>query len=383
VTFAANADGARFTVVVNHFKSKGSDCNHVGDPDVGDGQANCNLTRTAAAEAMVDWLATDPTSSGDTDFLILRDLNSYAMEDPITVFRGAGYVDTIADVVGDDGYSFVFDGMSGYLDHALASPGLAAQVTGVTEWRINADEPIVLDYNIEFKTANHVTTLYAADQYRSSHHAPVLVGLGLNAGPTVDGGGPYSVIEGASVTVTATGSDPDGDTLTHAWDLDNDGTLETAGQSATFSAAAIEAPATRTISVRATDPSGLTATDAAVVNVIWDFDGFPPPRENPPALNTVVAGQVVAVSFSLDGDQGLDVLDEATSTRISCSTLEPTGASQPADSAGRSGLTYDAASGTYTFPWKTAKGWSGTCRELTMTLADGSVHDAYFQFVRG
>ena len=35
---------------------------------------------TAAAQALVDWLATDPTGSGDPDFLIIGDLNSYAME---------------------------------------------------------------------------------------------------------------------------------------------------------------------------------------------------------------------------------------------------------------------------------------------------------------
>ncbi len=70
-------------MVVNHLKSKGSDCDGIGDPDTGDGQGNCNLTRMAAAQAMVDWLATDPTGSGDPDFIIMGDLNSYAMEDPI------------------------------------------------------------------------------------------------------------------------------------------------------------------------------------------------------------------------------------------------------------------------------------------------------------
>jgi uncharacterized protein len=76
--------------VVNHLKSKGSDCNAVGDPDTGDGQGNCNGTRTDAAEALVDWLATDPTGSGDPDVLVIGDMNAYAKEDPIAVFEGAG-----------------------------------------------------------------------------------------------------------------------------------------------------------------------------------------------------------------------------------------------------------------------------------------------------
>ena len=53
----------------------------------------------------------------------------------------------------------MFQGQSGYLDHALASSSLAAQATGAAEWHINADEPIALDYNVEFKSANHVDTL--------------------------------------------------------------------------------------------------------------------------------------------------------------------------------------------------------------------------------
>ena len=47
----------------------------------------------------------------------------------------------------------MFNGESGYLDHALATSSLTSQVTGVTDWHINPDEPIVLDYNVEFKTA--------------------------------------------------------------------------------------------------------------------------------------------------------------------------------------------------------------------------------------
>ena len=59
-TFEVNASGAVFTAVVNHLKSKGSACNPVSDPEEGDGQGNWNITRTDAAKALVDWLASDP-----------------------------------------------------------------------------------------------------------------------------------------------------------------------------------------------------------------------------------------------------------------------------------------------------------------------------------
>ncbi len=182
-TFEESQTGERFTVAVNHLKSKGSDCNAVGDPDIGDGQGNCNVTRTQAASALVGWLATDPTTSGDPDFLIIGDLNSYALEEPIAEIRSAGYVNLIDTFVGSGAYSFVFQGQSGYLDHALASPSLAAQATGATEWHTNADEPIVLDYNTEFKSTNHVSTLYDPGPYRSSDHDPLIVGLDLDQTP--------------------------------------------------------------------------------------------------------------------------------------------------------------------------------------------------------
>jgi predicted extracellular nuclease len=139
--------GEIFTVVVNHLKSKGSACDDVGDPDTGDGQGNCNLTRTSAATALANWLAIDPTGSGDTDFLIIGDLNAYAMEDPITAIKTAGYTNLIESFIGADAYSYVFYGQAGYLDHALASADLTSRVMGVTEWHINADEPSALNYN--------------------------------------------------------------------------------------------------------------------------------------------------------------------------------------------------------------------------------------------
>jgi predicted extracellular nuclease len=173
-TFEENATGERFTVVVNHLKSKGSSCDDVGDPDQGDGQGNCNLTRTNAATALVNWLGSDPTASGDPDFLIIGDLNAYAMEDPITAIKNAGYSNLVETFIGVDAYSYVFEGQAGYLDHALANPSLTLQVTGVVEWHINADEPSALDYN-DFNQPD----LYNADPFRASDHDPVIVGLAL------------------------------------------------------------------------------------------------------------------------------------------------------------------------------------------------------------
>ncbi len=204
-SFEAVASGERWTVAVNHFKSKGSDCDNniapVGpDPDANDGQGNCNLTRTAAAEAVAAWLATSPTGITDSDVLIVGDLNSYRNEDPITALTGAGFIDLVEARIGAAAYSYVFDGAWGYLDHALASPALATQVVGVAEWHNNADEPGVLDYNLEFKSPGQQVSLYAADAFRASDHDPVVVDLALGAAPTATPTGTPT----ATPTVTAT-----------------------------------------------------------------------------------------------------------------------------------------------------------------------------------
>jgi uncharacterized protein len=181
--FQQNSNQAVFIVDVNHLKSKGSACDI---PDDGDGQGNCNVVRTNAANELMSWLASDPTGTGDPDILIIGDLNSYAKEDPIRALADGDYTNLIYSFSGPDAYSYVFDGQWGYLDHALGSASLTSQVTGVTEWHINADEPSVLDYNTNFKTAGQIINLYAPDQFRVSDHDPVIVGLYLYADPLVN-----------------------------------------------------------------------------------------------------------------------------------------------------------------------------------------------------
>ncbi len=85
--------------------------------------------------------------------LLVGDYNSYAMERPVQTLETAGYKNLIRDRIGADAYSYVFDGQWGYLDYAFGSASVQPQVAGVHEWHINSDEPSVLDYNTNFKTA--------------------------------------------------------------------------------------------------------------------------------------------------------------------------------------------------------------------------------------
>jgi len=174
-----DVEGRALTVAVAHLKSKGSDCRDVGDPDMGDGQGDCNKTRTLAATLLSRWLATDPTAANDTDQLVLGDFNAYLREDPVVAMEVAGFVSLLHDFHGDSVYTFAFDGMWGALDHAFASESLRDRVTGAAAWHVNADEPSVLDYKVEFKSRDQVVELYAPGPYRASDHDPLLIGIQL------------------------------------------------------------------------------------------------------------------------------------------------------------------------------------------------------------
>lgn len=175
-TFKVISSGATLTIIVNHLKSKGSNCDAEGDPNTNDGQSNCSITRSNAAAAIADWINTDPTGSGDPDFLVIGDLNAYLMEDPLTALKNAGLINLLEN--NSKPYSFSFDGQSGALDHALATAGLAAQVNQAVEWNINSDEPQILDYNLENERD---TTLFdPASPYRASDHDPIIVDFDLS-----------------------------------------------------------------------------------------------------------------------------------------------------------------------------------------------------------
>ncbi|MBY6002837.1 ExeM/NucH family extracellular endonuclease [Salipiger bermudensis] len=207
-TFLDNDTGTAFTVVSSHFKSKGSSgldtlanraetwlASNAGDPDYatveglladlyadpnydqGDGQGFWNGARLDGAIELSEWIETEYNGGGTSNYVLLGDMNSYAEEDAVQYLDDdAGLVDLIDEFIPggqDEAYSYVFDGQRGTLDQGLADDALAASVTGVTEWHINADEPSLINYDTSFVDP----AFYNDGVYASSDHDPLIVGL--------------------------------------------------------------------------------------------------------------------------------------------------------------------------------------------------------------
>jgi hypothetical protein len=114
--------------------------------------------------------------------------------------------------------------------------------------------------------------------------------------------------------------------------------------------------------------------------LISAFTGFFSPVKNPPTLNSVSAGTVVPIRFSLGGFRGFaNVVLAPGSPRvltIDCTTKLPTGASESAESV--NGLEFDTHADQYEYDWKTKKTWVG-CRRFELRLVDGTAHVADFK----
>lgn len=185
-TFKQKSTGETLTVAVNHFKSKGSDCDSLGDPNTNDGQGNCAKTRTEASEDLMAYFQANNVDSNNR-YLVIGDLNSYAKEDPVMAFINNGYSDIYTQFLGHHGYSsYGFAGEWGYLDHALVSTALKDAITGVTDWHINADEPSVLSYNTDYLSDGQKVSFYSDGPYRASDHDPVVIGLDLRKAKSID-----------------------------------------------------------------------------------------------------------------------------------------------------------------------------------------------------
>jgi hypothetical protein len=173
------ANGGKFSLVVNHLKSKGScPSSGAGNVDIGDGQGCWNATRVQQAQRLMTYFIPQiVATSGDPDVIIVGDMNAYGAEDPIAYYTANGMVNQLERFIRPRTipYSYSFDGMAGYLDHALTTTALSSQVVDAAEWHNNADEPTAIDYNIGDTTTDY----YTNNAFRASDHDPVVVSLNL------------------------------------------------------------------------------------------------------------------------------------------------------------------------------------------------------------
>ncbi len=316
------AFGKRFTVIANHFKSKGSCPGSGPDTDQNDGQSCWNATRTQQATRLLTWInGTVIPAAGDPDVLLLGDFNSYAKEDPVTTLESGGFTD-LETTFDASTYSYLFNAELGHLDYGFASASLLPQVTGAAPWHINADEVDLFDYNDEIRDVPGEATFEEKPDgsaltpprvvfapgtpYRASDHDPVLVGLfpvadlaitktdgvttatpggsatytitASNAGPSNDSSATVADTFPAALTCTWTCVGAGGGTCTASGSGNvNDTVNLPSGGSVTYTATcAISASATGSLSNTATVSNGMTSDSNAANNSATDTDTLTP-----------------------------------------------------------------------------------------------------------
>ncbi len=110
------------------------------------------------------------------------------------------------------------------------------------------------------------TVIIATGQETAPANNTASAVFSINLAPTANAGGPYTVDEGSTVQLSAAAStDPGNDPLTFAWDLDNNGSYETAGATATFTNTPDDAVST--VGLQVTDSDGAVATTTTTVTV--------------------------------------------------------------------------------------------------------------------
>ncbi|NNN57982.1 ExeM/NucH family extracellular endonuclease [Vibrio sp. 1-2 (7-a)] len=207
-TFTVKETGEDLSVVVNHFKSKGSECIEewiagVEDSEPADLQGNCNNFRVSAAKVVGEAL-----KDIDGDVLVMGDLNAYGKEDPLLTLtdysqekygrdiytaayttigggelqvektkieKGYGLHNLNTLLHGADTFSYTYSGELGNLDHALASSGLAQKVVAIEDWHINSLESNLFEYSSKY-TGDMPKY---KDAFSASDHDPVIIAIDL------------------------------------------------------------------------------------------------------------------------------------------------------------------------------------------------------------
>jgi 5'-nucleotidase len=163
----------KFLLIVNHFKSKGSPPSNPDDPNAEHGQGAWNPLRVTQAEALVRFADQLKVVTEVEKVYLDGDFNSYTFEDPMQVLYDAGYA-SLAQTYGARP-TYLFGGLVGSLDHALANQAALGTTTGADVWNINSVESPALEYS---RHNYNATLLFDATiPFRSSDHDPIVFGI--------------------------------------------------------------------------------------------------------------------------------------------------------------------------------------------------------------
>lgn len=136
------------------------------------------------------------------------------------------------------------------------------------------------------------------------------------------------------------------------------------------------------MSCTATDTASNTTTVQVPYRVVYGFSGFAGSVDGDGVLNRAKAGQTIPLKWSLHDANGAPVTGLMSAKVSTVSTDCTSGAGiDPVEeyASGSSGL-QNLGGGNHQFNWKTPKAYAGTCKTLQLTLGDGTVYTAQFQF---
>ena len=114
-------------------------------------------------------------ATGSSDILLIGDFNAYAQGRPDRGLHDGRVERRRRRRRPPSQYTYTFDGELGSLDHVLASPSLAASITGAGVWSINSPE--WSDRGYAFGATE------AGTPFRSSDHDPIIVGVSSEIPP--------------------------------------------------------------------------------------------------------------------------------------------------------------------------------------------------------
>lgn len=133
------------------------------------------------------------------------------------------------------------------------------------------------------------------------------------------------------------------------------------------------------------DDNFKTSSGTTPHGVQYIFIGFLQPVDNL-MVNSAKAGQTIPVKWQLKDYAGnligdlssLAATNGLVSIKITCSTGAPIDDIEELAPAGSTVFRFDGTQ--FIYNWQTTKSWAGSCRQMTVTLADGTVHTAQFTF---